>query len=82
MSKSKIYQLIAVICIVTVTSCKVPKIVAPPEGKAIPKSFSQSKDTANTANINWRKFFADSTLIGLIDTALTNNFELLSTLQK
>lgn len=82
MSKSKIYQLIAVICIVTVTSCKVPKIVAPPEGKAIPKSFSQSKDTANTANINWRKFFADSTLIGLIDTALTNNFELLSTLQE
>jgi NodT family efflux transporter outer membrane factor (OMF) lipoprotein len=46
-----------------------------------PQSYTDSKDTTNSADIRWRDFFPDKNLVSLIDTALKNNLELLVTLQ-
>jgi multidrug efflux system outer membrane protein len=50
--------------------------------KSMPPSFAQAKDSTNSANINWRDFFADKNLNLLIDTALKNNYDVLMTVQK
>lgn len=64
------------------SGCKAPALIQNPEQKSIPNAYSGSQDTANTATIQWRNFFADKYLDDLIDTALANNQELLSTLQE
>jgi NodT family efflux transporter outer membrane factor (OMF) lipoprotein len=64
------------------TSCKTQK---PLENKAIknmPDSFTDLKDSANSANINWKQYFTDPNLIELIDVALKNNLDLSIALQK
>ena len=48
---------------------------------AMPTSFNDSKDTTNSATIKWKEFFEDKDLVALIDTALSNNLDLLMTLQ-
>ena len=73
----------AVICSsIFYTSCKVPSLVATPSQKTPPSSYTNSLDTVNSGNIQWRKFFTDKYLVNLIDTALQNNQELLTTLQE
>jgi NodT family efflux transporter outer membrane factor (OMF) lipoprotein len=61
--------------------CKVPSLVQVENKQLIPVVFNQSKDSVNAADIQWRSFFADANLVALIDTALKNNYELLSTVQ-
>lgn len=57
-------------------SC-VPTKKSMEENKSVPDSYqTMSKDTTNTANVQWRDFFSDPYLISLIDTALVNNQEL------
>lgn len=67
--------------IVFITACKVPSIVEVQNKQVVPAAFNQSKDSANTANIKWKDFFSDPYLVALIDTALKNNYELLSNAQ-
>ncbi|MFD2920972.1 TolC family protein [Terrimonas rubra] len=83
MFNKKIYVplLFAGICFILV-SCKIPAVTQREENKTVPQSFSNNRDTANTATIQWRQFFTDPLLINLIDTALKNNQELLITLQE
>ena len=51
--------------------------------KAIPDSFPrQKKDSISIAHINWRDYFADRHLSGLIDTAIKNNPDLQIALQR
>lgn len=57
-------------------ACSIPKIVGKTENKNVPQSYRDSIDTLNSAQLNWRKYFNDSNLIALIDTALLNNQEL------
>jgi len=64
------------------TACSIPSLVKRDVQKNIPPSFYNSKDTMNTAMIQWKKFFNDSNLVALIDTALMNNQELNITLQQ
>lgn len=78
--KSKIIFTVS-ICILFI-SCKVPALLQQPTLKPVPASFNNSQDTANTAIIQWRSFFDDKYLSNLIDTALKNNQELLTTLQE
>lgn len=62
---------------VSFTSC-VPELAAKREPKVeLPDQFGvvEYPDSLNTASVNWRAFFNDSNLIGLIDTALRNNQE-------
>lgn len=72
---------VAALCAAMV-GCKVPAIVEPTQHLASPSAYSNSTDTTNTADIQWRQFFNDPNLVTLIDTALKNNQELNITLQE
>jgi multidrug efflux system outer membrane protein len=70
------------ICISFVyTGCKTFTPTRNADIKSIPQSYNDSKDSTNTAQIKWKDFFADKNLVSLIDTALKNNFDVLTTLQ-
>lgn len=58
-------------------SCISTKQVRAPR-TSLPDNYDGAvvSDTVNSANLNWREFFSDPYLIGLIDTALVNNQEL------
>src|SRR5688572_772551 len=62
--------------------CKVPAITTATGNRSVPASFGNGSDTTNTATLPWRSFFTDKNLVNLIDTALTNNQELMITLQE
>ncbi len=72
---------IVFITIVFIAGCKVPAIVQVENKQVVPTTFNQSKDSINSADIKWKTFFTDPNLVALIDTALKNNYELLSTFQ-
>jgi outer membrane protein, multidrug efflux system len=48
----------------------------------LPEHYLGSTDTANVASINWKNYFTDPVLIGLIDSALNNNLDLLMATQR
>jgi outer membrane protein TolC len=63
-------------CTTLNTDLSIPK-------KEIPASFQHQKHTATSnATINWRHYFTDTHLLKLIDTALSNNFDLQTALQR
>lgn len=72
---------ILLICLLY-AGCKSAAPVQTSDIKTMPKSYSDVSDSANTAEIKWKDFFADKNLVSLIDTALKNNVELLMTLQE
>ncbi len=74
------YILISVVFINT--GCKTPNALQVNNNQLIPGTFNQNTDTSNVAQIQWKSFFNDSTLIKLIDTALANNYEARKTLQE
>lgn len=69
---------------VSVTACKDLKIAFKTENKTTPGSYpgAVSKDSINTADIQWKDYFKDQNLVALIDTALKNNQELNITMQE
>jgi outer membrane protein, multidrug efflux system len=80
---NKIKQIVIGVSLsLTVLSCGVPKITVLADKKTVPESFDKSKDTINTSNIKWNAFFKDKNLVNLIDVALSQNQELLITLQE
>ena len=50
--------------------------------QVIPQSYTDQKDTINSAQVKWRDFFKDQNLISLIDTAISKNFDLMVTFQE
>jgi len=62
--------------------CKAPKVMEVTSKTVVPEAYISSKDTTNTATVQWRNFFTDKNLQSLIDTALQNNQELMITLQE
>lgn len=77
-NKSLVFSLF----VVTLWGCKIPQSATKTENTAVPLSYRNSKDTANTALLKWKEYFSDPNLIALIDTALQNNQELNITLQE
>ena len=82
MNKKKFQLIYIVFAILTISSCKTLNTNLSIRENKIPTSFNTSTDTTTVANINWRKYFADTALIKLIDTALVNNFDLQIALQR
>ncbi|TDQ10122.1 TolC family protein [Pedobacter metabolipauper] len=83
MFKFKHYPIIGLAAIaLAMASCKVPAINQTVENRAVPASYGNSLDTANSSGTQWRAFFTDKNLISLIDTALKNNQEMEGTLQE
>ncbi|MEI9946482.1 MAG: TolC family protein [Chitinophagaceae bacterium] len=58
-------------------SCKVPSGTQVPDLKNMPASFANVSDSSSSAELNWRDFFKDKKLVALIDTAVTNNQDVL-----
>jgi len=83
MHKFNIYRcFVALNICLAIASCKAPSIVVPAAKLMVPAAYGQNQDSTNIARVPWRSFFKDQNLISLIDTALKNNQELMSTLQE
>jgi len=65
-----------------VASCKTPAVVSSTSNQVIPESYNNNKDTANTSNVTYKKFFKDKNLLDLIAIAINKNQELMITLQE
>ncbi|EMR04719.1 TolC family protein [Cesiribacter andamanensis] len=63
-------------------SCKPAEAPPMPPLQQPPSTYSGSADTSSMATIPWNDFFADPHLLALLDTALTNNLDLLMALQR
>lgn len=74
--------IVFLLAIITCSSCKTPTDFTTQAKSALPASYTTTKDSTNTADINWKNYFNDKNLVNLIDTALKNNLDLLMTLQK
>ena len=70
------------VCCVFLSSCKTPSGAQYANSQVIPKSYTDQKDTINSAQIKWRDFFADKYLVSLIDTAIQKNLDLMVTFQE
>ncbi|MDB5246835.1 MAG: efflux transporter outer rane subunit [Segetibacter sp.] len=68
---------------IAVSGCATIKQVELPDTVNIPASFtSSSADTTSVNRLSWKQFFTDENLVRLIDTALQNNYDLKSAVQR
>ena len=81
MFKYKIY-LIIVLTAMLVFGCKTTQYHTDTINKNIPKKFDVNSDSSSVTIAKWKEVFFDPNLITLIDTALKNNYDLRSALQK
>lgn len=49
---------------------------------SIPSNYPERKDSLNSANMDWKQYFKDSTLSSLLDTAFKNNLDLKMAMQR
>jgi len=83
--KRKYIQYIIFISALVMTGCKTPQVSTMTDHvkMQMPSHFQQDSVAAGHATVTpWKQFFTDSSLISLIDTALTNNQDLRITLQQ
>lgn len=70
--------------IVFFSACRVGKNYKRPELE-LPKQFADSTsfaDTSSIADIEWKKFFTDTTLLGLINRGISYNYDLLAAINR
>ncbi len=83
MKQVKTYSGIYVIAIcLFYTSCKTLAPVPKMDLKPMPAAYTSTSDTSNSAEVKWKDFFSDANLVSLIDTALKNNLDVLTTFQE
>lgn len=70
-----------VLVAVAIQSC-VPELAIREASPDTPEQYADKADTINSAKMEWRNYFQDPNLVGLINTALENNQELNITLQE
>lgn len=70
-----------IIAAITITGCTTIKQVELPPALTIPSRFTSTADTTGNALV-LKDFFADVQLQRLIDTAITNNFDLKAAIQR
>lgn len=77
MRKKNLITCLQYICVsALVSACSLPYMGRTVEKKAVPESYSQTRDTLNSAKVKWRDFFKDPYLQELIDSALLRNQDL------
>lgn len=78
MHTKKIFRYLGIASVALVyTSCSLPSYLAErKENKSVPASYTDSKDSTNAGQVQWKTFFKDQDLASLVDAALTNNQEL------
>jgi len=78
---SKHLSYAGLLVLLSLSSC-IPALKMREANKAVPPSYQDSKDTTNTATVQWKTFFTDPYLNTLIDSALRNDQELNIVLQE
>lgn len=76
--KKYIHKYTAVLVLfTTLTACKISKDIEVPK-ESVPASFrnATSKDTTSIADLEWKQFFKDVSLLKLIDDAVAKNYDL------
>lgn len=63
------------------TGCYTTAALQKSDQPETPENYSNSADSTNSADLNWRDYFADKNLVALIDTAIKNNPDLSIALQ-
>ncbi len=64
-------------------SCKTQQVQEAMEMPKLPSAYITAADTSgNAAMISWREYFKDEFLVGLIDTALQRNLDVLAVMQR
>ena len=72
-----------VFCLVgMVSGCKMVDLPQLPSAPAPPATFTGSADTLSMGDLIWEDFFNDRHLLHLIDTALSNNLDVLAAAQR
>lgn len=76
--------LVIIVLISLLAGCHAPQVALKQVNDPVPDRFQDQKlpDSISVADINWRTYFNDPVLTGLIDTALQNNQELNIVLQE
>jgi len=72
----------AIVCGLFIISCKTSKPLENSTVKNMPQSFATTKDSSNSADINWKQYFTDPNLVELIDLSLKNNMDMSIALQR
>lgn len=70
------------VSILMVSSCKTLNTNLQVRNQEMPSTFLDSSDSTSIADINWQTYFNDGYLVGLIDTALVNNYDLQMAFQR
>lgn len=65
-----------------ISSCKIATPPLLPAAEKMPETYIGNTDTLTDGNIQWQEFFTDPLLVDLIETALKNNFDLLTAIQR
>lgn len=76
------YSGLCILLIFGLVSCKTLDTNLVINEKPIPEYYKNASDTVSIAKINWKEYFNDPLLVGLIDTALLNNPDMSISLQK
>jgi outer membrane protein, multidrug efflux system len=83
MLKNSIYTLGLILFLGSLMSaCKPTEVLTNKAELNLPANFEQATDSNKLSLANWKTFFEDSTLLGLIETALQNNYSFLTGAQK
>jgi outer membrane protein, multidrug efflux system len=64
------------------SACKAPEKIYSSADAKVPEKYDRQYDTSEVEIANWRLFFKDTNLVALMNTALENNFDLLTAQQK
>ena len=75
------YSMFLLSTLIAFTGCKSMNPVVMPTMQTMPDEFN-SADNSSEPLLNWKEIFKDRELVALIDTALNNNFELKSEMQR
>ncbi|HLL44690.1 MAG TPA: TolC family protein [Segetibacter sp.] len=75
-------KIFIIIAAVMITGCGTIKQVGTPPVVNIPASFTTSPDSPGVNRLSWKDFFTDQYLIGLINTALKNNLDIKTAIQR
>lgn len=81
-TRTSLHVLVAVIVLALALPSCVPTVLQKSVDKRVPDSYSTSTDSMNTATVQWRDYYRDSNLVGLIDSAMMRNQELNIMLQE
>lgn len=82
-SRNSLKRVIPFMLLLTaVAGCKIAEPPKLPEAPPLPATYIGDTDTVTDGTIRWQEFFTDPHLVALIETALENNYDMLTAIQR